>query len=98
MNKWLAGSAVLACAAMAVAPSVWADTLPPLAGRIIEYDTREVTWPALDLSPDGNTILFDLLGDIYALPSAGGKASPVMTGAAFDTQPVFSPTAATSLS
>ncbi|GAB7553326.1 amidohydrolase family protein [Novosphingobium sp. 11B] len=91
MNKWLAGSAVLACAAMAVAPSVWADTLPPLAGRIIEYDTREVTWPALDLSPDGNTILFDLLGDIYALPSAGGKASPVMTGAAFDTQPVFSP-------
>ena len=91
MSKWLAGSAVLACAAMAMAPSAWAGTLPPLTGRVIEYETREVTWPALDLSPDGKTILFDLLGDIYALPAEGGKAQAVMTGTAFDTQPVFSP-------
>lgn len=68
-----------------------ADTLPALDGRVIEYDTREVTWPALDLSPDGGTILFDLLGDIYSLAPEGGPARPMMTGAAFDTQPVFSP-------
>ncbi|MCC2975924.1 amidohydrolase family protein [Sphingomonas sp. PL-96] len=76
--------------ALSAAP-VFAQTLPPLTGRVIEYDTSEVTWPALDIAPDGKTILFDLLGDIYALPPQGGKARPVMTGAAFDTQPVFSP-------
>ncbi|EJL31871.1 amidohydrolase, imidazolonepropionase [Novosphingobium sp. AP12] len=91
VSKWLARSVILACMAPLPAAPVFADTLPPLAGRVIEYDTREVTWPALDLAPDGRTILFDLLGDIYALPPEGGKARPVMTGAAFDTQPVFSP-------
>lgn len=77
--------------ALSAAGTARADTLPPLGGRVIEYDTREVTWPALDLSPDGRTILFDLLGDVYALPAQGGRAHAVMTGSAFDTQPVFSP-------
>ncbi|MGF7153606.1 amidohydrolase family protein [Novosphingobium gossypii] len=77
--------------ALSTAGPARAGTLPPLGGRVIEYDTREVTWPALDLSPDGRTILFDLLGDVYALPAQGGRAHAVMTGAAFDTQPVFSP-------
>lgn len=91
VNRWLANSAIVTAAALLASPAAWADTLPPLTGRVIEYDTRQVTWPALDVAPDGNTILFDLLGDIYALPVQGGKARPMMTGAAFDTQPVFSP-------
>ncbi|MFT4053557.1 MAG: amidohydrolase family protein [Novosphingobium sp.] len=91
MGKWLAGSAILSCMAMLATGGAQAKDLPSLTGRVIEYDTREVTWPALDLAPDGKTILFDLLGDIYALPANGGSAKPVMTGEAFDTQPVFSP-------
>lgn len=95
MKTWLADTALLA--SMALSASIFAagtaaaDTLPPLTGRLIEYDTRQVTWPALDVSPDGRTILFDLLGDIYALASEGGKARAVFTGDAFETQPVFSP-------
>lgn len=91
VNTWLAGTALLASMALSAGNAARADTLPPLAGRGIEYDTRQVTWPALDISPDGRTILFDMLGDIYALAPEGGTARPVMTGAAFDTQPVFSP-------
>ncbi len=91
VSERLERSAILACVALFAAAPACADTLPPLTGRTIEYDTKEVTWPALDVSPDGRTILFDLLGDIYALSPEGGKARPVMTGAAFDTQPVFSP-------
>ena len=91
MKTWLAGTALLASMALSAGEAAHADTLPPLTGRVIEYDTRQVTWPALDVSPDGRTILFDLLGDVYALAAEGGKARPVMTGDAFDTQPVFSP-------
>ncbi|UIJ46739.1 amidohydrolase family protein [Sphingomonas cannabina] len=59
--------------------------------RELSFTAREATWMALDLSPDGRTILFDLLGNIYALDVAGGTARPVLTGVAFETQPVFSP-------
>ncbi len=46
---------------------------------------------ALDLSRDGRTILFDLLGDIYALDAQGGRARPLLRGPAFEMHPVFSP-------
>ena len=39
----------------------------------IEFTTDEVTWPSLDVSPDGRTILFDVLGDLYTLPIEGGR-------------------------
>jgi Tol biopolymer transport system component len=57
----------------------------------IEFTTTEGTWLSLDLSPEGRTILFDLLGDLYTLPIAGGEAKPLMTGLAFDSQPRYSP-------
>jgi imidazolonepropionase-like amidohydrolase/Tol biopolymer transport system component len=70
-----------------------AQTAPlPLApARALEFTAREATWMQLDLSPDGRTILFDLLGDIYALDAAGGTARPLLTGMAFERNPVFSP-------
>ena len=45
----------------------------------------------VDVSPDGRTIAFDLLGDIYTMPIAGGRPTRISSGLAFDMQPRFSP-------
>src|SRR6202023_120128 len=56
-----------------------------------EFTTNEGTWISLDVSPDGKSVLFELLGDLYSLPMEGGEAKPVMTGLPFDSQPRYSP-------
>jgi Tol biopolymer transport system component len=53
--------------------------------------TDEGTWMNLDVSPDGKTIVFDLLGDIYSMPISGGKATVLRAGLAYEIQPKFSP-------
>ena len=59
--------------------------------RKIEFTTDEGTWLSLDVAPDGKTIVFELLGDIYTLPIEGGTAKLIDGGMAFDSQPKFSP-------
>ena len=84
----------LASAAMLVAPARTADPAPGLTlapTRSLAFDAHEGTWMAPDITPDGRTILFDLLGDIYALDAGGGTARPLLTGMAYETQPVVSP-------
>lgn len=54
-------------------------------------NTTEGTWMNLDVSPDGKTIVFDLLGDIYTMPITGGKATNLRSGLAYEVQPRFSP-------
>src|SRR5580704_9448958 len=58
--------------------------LPLKTESKIEFTTDEGTWMSLDLSPDGKTILFDLLGDIYTLPIAGGEAKRIVGGLSFE--------------
>src|SRR6266567_5864126 len=65
--------------------------LPLKSGRKVEFTTDEGTWLSLDVSPDGKTIVFELLGDIYTLPIEGGQAKLIAGGMAFDSQPKFSP-------
>jgi Tol biopolymer transport system component len=65
--------------------------LPLKPERKIEFTTDEGTWLSLDVSPDGKTIVFELLGDIYTLPIEGGTAKLIDGGMAFDSQPKFSP-------
>ena len=65
--------------------------LPIKSDRSFDLNTDEGTWMSLDVSPDGNTIVFDLLGDIYSMPISGGKANRITKGMAFDSQPRFSP-------
>jgi Tol biopolymer transport system component len=65
--------------------------LPLKPARKIEFTTDEGTWLSLDVSPDGKTIVFELLGDIYTLPIEGGTAKLISGGMAFDSQPRFSP-------
>lgn len=65
--------------------------LPIKPERKIEFTTDEGTWISLDVSADGNTIVFELLGDLYTIPMTGGEAKPLMSGMPFDSQPKFSP-------
>ena len=54
-------------------------------------NTDEGTWMNLDVSRDGQEIVFDLLGDIYTMPMSGGQAKLISGGIAYDVQPRFSP-------
>ncbi len=59
--------------------------------RTIEFDVEEGTWTSLDVSPDGRTLVFDLLGDLYTLPIEGGEAKVLVGGRDWDHMPRFSP-------
>ena len=56
----------------------------------VSFETSEGTWMTVDVSPDGQTLVFDLLGDLYLLPIEGGKAKSLTSGMAWDMQPQFS--------
>jgi len=69
----------------------WDVTNPPGKKREVKINVTEGTWMSLDVSPDGKTIAFDLLGDIYTIPSTGGTAKNIASGMAWEIQPRFSP-------
>ena len=68
-----------------------ANTLPLKATRSHSFTTTKGTWLSLDVSPDGQTIIFDMLGQLYTLPIAGGKATAITSGLAYSSQARFSP-------
>ncbi len=59
--------------------------------KTLVLSTNEGTWMNLDVSPDGQEIVFDLLGDIYIMPITGGTAKLLSGGIAWEIQPRFSP-------
>ncbi len=67
------------------------DPLPLEEDRNFTLNTDEGSWISLDVSPDGDWIVFDLLGDLYLLPFNGGMAQQITSGMEFDSQPRFSP-------
>lgn len=67
------------------------NSLPLATPRSLKFTTDEASWISLDLSPNGQTIVFDILGDLYTLPIAGGKATRITSGAGWDQQPRYSP-------
>jgi len=68
-----------------------AQTLPIKPSRTISFTTDEGSYMNVDVSPDGRTILFDLLGDLYTIPSNGGNATQITRGMAIYTSPIWSP-------
>jgi Tol biopolymer transport system component len=94
MSALALGLAALALAAPQQSPDSARAASSGLAlepTREISFTTERGSWMSLDVSPDGSTIVFDLLGDLYTLPITGGTAAPLMTGPAFEAQPRFSP-------
>ncbi len=69
----------------------WDVQNPPGPSRDIPIDVTRGTWMSLDVSPDGQTVVFDLLGDIYVMPISGGEARAIASGVAWDMQPKWSP-------
>ncbi len=70
----------------------WDISAPPGAEFYdVKIDVDEGTWLNLDVSPDGEHIVFDLLGDLYEMPFAGGDATAIRSGLAWDMQPRYSP-------
>jgi len=67
------------------------DSLPLKMDRTVSFETSEGTWLSLDVSPDGKTIVFELLGDLYTIPIGGGAATRITSGPGFDSQPRWSP-------
>jgi Tol biopolymer transport system component len=65
--------------------------LPLKPQRSIRFTTNEASWTSLDVSPDGRTVVFDLMGDLYTVPITGGQATQLTKGIAFDTHPRYSP-------
>jgi imidazolonepropionase-like amidohydrolase/Tol biopolymer transport system component len=69
----------------------WDVNKPPGEARTVAIDTRTGTWMSVDVSPDGKSLVFDLLGDLYLLPIGGGEARPLTHSIAWEHQARFSP-------
>lgn len=94
---------VLTCSALLVGPAAGQDVasdtsethategLPLEPGRSIAIDATSGSWMSLDVSPDGESIVFDYMGDLFTMPMAGGTATQLTSGMAFDAQPRYSP-------
>ncbi len=72
-------------------PGWWDVNAPGFPATEVPLDVTEGTWMSLDVSPKGDELVFDLLGDLYVLPLAGGEARALTSGPAWDMQPRYSP-------
>ncbi|MGB1701174.1 MAG: TolB family protein, partial [Nannocystaceae bacterium] len=69
----------------------WDVSAPNLPMESFDLNVKEGTWISVDVHPNGEEIVFDLLGDIFVMPIAGGTPQPISEGLAWDMQPRFSP-------
>ncbi len=73
-------------------PAKWNVNAPTgMKTREIRIAVDNGTWMNVDVSRDGRTIAFDMLGDIYTMPITGGVPTRIAEGLAYEAQPRFSP-------
>ncbi len=73
-------------------PAKWDVNAPTgMTTRQININVDNGSWMNIDVSRDGRMIAFDLLGDIYTMPIAGGTPTRIAEGLAYEHQPRFSP-------
>ena len=80
-----------AAGAGATTASIDREGLPLEPDRRLSYVATEGSWLSVDVSPDGSTLVFDHLGDLFTVPMSGGRATRLTGGMGFDAQPRFSP-------
>ncbi len=71
--------------------STWDVNKPQGIFKNVKIDTQSGTWMNVDVSPDGKTVVFDLLGDIYTMPIQGGNPKKLTSDIGWQMQPTFSP-------
>ncbi len=69
----------------------WDVNAPQGQFESVDINVQQGSWMNITVSPDGKTLAFDLLGDIYTMPISGGKATALTNDIAWNMQPVFSP-------
>jgi dipeptidyl aminopeptidase/acylaminoacyl peptidase len=75
----LLGTSVLSGQQPAATPS-WDVTQPRGRTRQISFTATEGTWMSVDVSPDGQWLVFDLLASVYRMPIGGGAAQNLTAG------------------
>jgi Tol biopolymer transport system component len=86
-----AASLINTCLFIGLTNTCLSQKLPISSTRTISFTTDEGSNTNLDVSPDGTTLLFDLLGDLYTVPVKGGEATQITRGIAINVQPSWSP-------
>lgn len=71
----------------------WDVTQPRGKTRTVEFSTAEGTGMSVDISPNGQWLIFDLLSHIYRVPASGGDAQVLTqdSGIALNYHPKYSP-------
>lgn len=68
------------------------DSLPATRDtRTFSFTTGEVTDPDVTVSPDGNILVFTMVGHLFRVPVEGGDAEQLTFDLAYDFDPAFSP-------
>ena len=70
-------------------PPPWDVLAPHGPTHDASFTTSEGTW--MSVSAVGDRVVFDLLGDIWAMPLTGGAATRLTADAAWDSEPRLSP-------
>lgn len=58
--------------------------------RLVTFDTDSFTSSNIDVSPDGKSLVFDLLGQVYRVPVSGGRAEQVTNDGGWNRRPRYS--------
>ena len=92
-NLLFIATGLAALAGHTAAADTWDVNTPSFGAQAMtaQLDVTEGTWLNVDVSPDGQSVLFDLLGDIYQMPIDGSGAVALTSGLAWDMQAQYSP-------
>ena len=69
----------------------WDILKPPFPLNSVNIKSAEITWASLDVTPDGQHIVFDTLGDIFISGIDGGDARALTQDFAWNIHPAVSP-------